>query len=299
MDMFFEHVSMSDKRRVHFNEFMLEVHDSIHQYKKSNSLSADPVPAVARQLAAKTRLLCFDEFQVTDIADAMILKRLFGTLWEERVAVFATSNRAPEDLYMNGLQRFLFLPFIEELKQKCEYVDMNSSVDYRDNDTEPLPTFIYPHNSKAEEAVKRYFIKVTGTNLGELVNVQVTPKRKLICVNAIDNLCAVFSFKELCDRPLGAGDYIALTKRFPHVCVTDIPQFTAYTRDVMRRFILLIDELYNSKVKLMCTAAVPIKELYSGDKDTFDEFFAIDRTMSRLTEMQTEDYLSEEHIVRK
>mmetsp|Transcript_6459 Transcript_6459/g.11277 ORF Transcript_6459/g.11277 Transcript_6459/m.11277 type:complete len:299 (+) Transcript_6459:1326-2222(+) len=298
MDMFFEHLPLHEKRRVHFNEFMLEVHDRIHKYKSSNTLSSDPVPAVARQLASSTRLLCFDEFQVTDIADAMILKRLFGTLWEERVAVFATSNRPPDDLYMNGLQRFLFLPFIDELKQKCEIVDMNSSTDYRDSDSGPLSTFVFPHNSKAEESVKRYFIKVTGRNTGETVTIPVTQKRKLTCSNAVENLCAVFSFKELCDRPLGAGDYIALSRKFPHVCITDIPQFTAYTRDIMRRFILLVDELYNSKVKLMCSAAVPIKELYSGDKDAFDEFFAIDRTMSRLTEMQTEDYMKEPHLIR-
>lgn len=123
MDMFYQHAPLQDKRRVHFNEFMLEVHDSIHKYKSINTLSSDPVPAVARQLAATTKLLCFDEFQVTDIADAMILKRLFGTLWEERVSVFATSNRPPDDLYANGLQRFLFLPFIDELKQKCEILE--------------------------------------------------------------------------------------------------------------------------------------------------------------------------------
>lgn len=175
---------------------------------------------------------------------------------------------------------------------------MNSPVDYRDSNTDPLPTFIYPHNSKADEAVKRYFIKVTGRNIGETVHIQVTQKRKLTCQNAVENTCAVFNFKELCDRPLGAGDYIALSKKFPHVCITDIPQFTSYTRDIMRRFILLVDELYNSKVKVLCTASAPIKDLYSGDKDSFDEFFAIDRTMSRLTEMQTEDYMQEPHLIR-
>jgi predicted ATPase len=288
MELFYDQVKISEKRKVHFNKFMLEVHEHIHLLNTTQQKKGDPVPRVGEDIAKQTRLLCFDEFQVTDIADAMILKRLFGTLWEQGVVVVSTSNRPPDDLYYNGLQRFLFLPFLDELKANCEIVDIDSALDYRQG-SEDGKTYIYPLNREAEAKALRIFKRITGKDIGKPHTLSVMQGRQLLCKFVADK-CALFTFTELCEQPLGSADYIALSSYFTHVIITGIPNFSIYKRDVMRRFILLVDELYNRKVKVTCTAASPIDELYNGEKGEYDEIFAFQRTMSRLMEMQSLDY---------
>lgn len=294
MDMFFDLVEITEKRRVHFNQFMLEVHEHIHHLNTHGGQKGDPVPKVGEKIAKNTRLLCFDEFQVTDIADAMILKRLFGSLWEEGVTVVSTSNRPPDDLYYNGLQRFLFLPFIDELKMHCDIIDIDSCVDYRLGGEE-VQSFIYPLNHESETKAFKLFTKITGKDKGKNHTLPVMQGRQLTCRYAFEKT-GMFSFNELCEQPLGAADYIALSTYFTHVIITGVPNFSIYKRDIMRRFILLIDELYNKKVKVVCTAMSPIEELFEGEGGQYDEIFAFQRTVSRLMEMQTLEYQEIPHL---
>lgn len=294
MDMIYDLVELTQKRRVHFNKFMLEVHDYIHQLNMKEPNKGDPVPRVAKLISNEVRLLCFDEFQVTDIADAMILKRLFGTLWDCGVTVIATSNRPPDDLYYNGLQRFLFMPFIDDLKANCEIIDIDSCVDYRQAGEE-VQSFIYPLNNDTETKAFKTFTKITGKEKGKPHTLSVMQGRQLHCKFVADK-CGLFSFSELCEQPLGAADYIALATYFTHVIITGVPHFTIYKRDIMRRFILLVDELYNRKVKIVCTAVSGIDSLYQGETGQYDEIFAFQRTISRLMEMQTYEYQNTSHL---
>jgi predicted ATPase len=300
MDLFYNTVDGNLKRRVHFNKFMLEVQERIHHFSKAENVpkelrGSDPVPIVAADIAKTTRLLCFDEFQVTDIADAMILKRLFGRLWQDRVVVFATSNRTPDHLYYNGLQRFLFLPFIDDLKENCKVIDLDSDTDYRYGGThKEFRTFIFPLDFLAEEAAQNAFVKITGESKGDKITIDVMQGRTVTCRNATDK-CGLFTFKDLCERPLGAADYIAIAQKFPYVILTEIPMMSISNRDVMRRFILLIDELYNRKVKLVCTAACGPDGLFQDSDSVYDESFAFSRTLSRLQEMQSVEYMDVPH----
>jgi predicted ATPase len=305
MDLFFDAVEIKEKRRTHFNKFMLETHRYIHELSKTLDLvntprahlaGFDPVTEVANALADEIKLLCFDEFQVTDIADAMILKRLFETFWKRRVCVVATSNRPPDDLYYNGLQRDLFLPFIPLLKENCDVVSIGGDVDYRYGGTgEEYRCWISPMDDLSLEEAKQAYQKLTGERTGEVVTVPVMQGRTLTCRNALKGV-AWFSFSELCERALGAADYIALSQHFHHVILTGVPEFTIADRDLMRRFILLIDELYNRKVKLCCTASTGVNSLFRGKTSEFDEVFAFDRTVSRLNEMQTKEYRELPHL---
>ena len=233
MDLFYDTIGFSQKRRTHFNQFMLEVHEAIHHINLKNEKKGDPVPQVAIDISAKTRLLCFDEFQVTDIADAMVLKRLFKTLWDQGVTVISTSNRPPDDLYYNGLQRFLFLPFIADLKENCEIVDIDSMIDYRQGGEE-VNTFIFPLNHDAETKAFKAFTRITGKDKGKPHTLPVMQGRQITCKFTAEK-CGMFTFSELCEQPLGAADYIALAKYFKHIIITGVPNFSIYKRDIMRR----------------------------------------------------------------
>jgi Predicted ATPase len=196
-------------------------------------------------------------------------------------------------LYYNGLQRFLFIPFIEELKTQCEIIDIDSDTDYRKLGEE-IQSFIYPLNHEAETKAYKIFKKITGKDKGTAQTISVMQGRLLTC-RFSDGKCGMFSFSELCEQPLGAADYIALASFYSHVIITGVPSFTIYKRDIMRRWILLIDELYNRKVKLICTAESDIPNLYKGEQGNYDENFAFERTVSRLIEMQTVEYQQLEH----
>ncbi|MGE0660806.1 MAG: cell division protein ZapE [Reyranellaceae bacterium] len=295
MDLFFEAAPVERKRRVHFHEFMIEVHERLHRRRQSliekgAPPEADPIPPFARAIAAETRLLCFDEFQVTNIADAMILGRLFATLFDEGVAVVATSNRAPDDLYRNGLQRDRFLPFIELLKSKVEVAVLAGDQDYRLARLRDISVYVSPLGAMADDKLAAAFARLTDDATGER-RVLKTQGREVVMPRWAQGV-AWFTFEELCARPLGAADYIAIAEHCHTVIVQDIPKLTANRRNEAMRFVTLIDELYEHKVKLICSAAAIPQALYPEGDGSFE----FERTVSRLLEMQSHDYLAQHHV---
>lgn len=295
MDLFFEAVPVERKRRVHFHEFMLEVHERLHRRRqalieKGAPPEADPIPPFARTIAAETRVLCFDEFQVTNIADAMILGRLFETLFDEGVTVVATSNRAPDDLYRNGLQRDRFLPFIALLKSRVEVQELAGDQDYRLARLRDISVYVSPLGKMADEKLADAFARLTDQATGEK-RVLKTQGRDVVVPRWAQGV-GWFTFEELCARPLGAADYIAIAGHCHTVIVQDIPKLTAERRNEAMRFITLIDELYEHKVKLICSAAAIPQQLYTEG----DGAFEFERTVSRLLEMQSHEYLEQHHV---
>ncbi|XP_012272694.1 putative ATPase N2B [Orussus abietinus] len=326
MDLFYNCCQISYKRRVHFNSFMLDVHSKIHEVKKtivrnnSDKLQPfDPIPPVASAITAEAWLLCFDEFQVTDVADAMILKRLFTELFDLGVIVVATSNRAPDDLYKNGLQRGNFLPFIQVLKDRCVVTSLDSGIDYRLKGNSGQHRSYFIKGQDPDDAVDKIFKylcsmenDVPRSRIISIKGRNVTFEKT--CGRVIDT-----TFKELCDRPLGASDYLELSQIFHTVIIRDIPQLNLKLKSQARRFITLIDTLYDNRVRLVISADAPHTELFvaEGDSEYTDEkrmlmddlkishgsdnhksniftgeeeLFAFDRTISRLSEMQMRDY---------
>jgi cell division protein ZapE len=295
MDLFFEAAPVERKRRVHFHEFMLEVHERLHRRRqalieKGAPPEADPIPPFARTLAEETRLLCFDEFQVTNIADAMILGRLFATLFDEGVTVVATSNRAPDDLYRNGLQRDRFLPFIELLKERVDVQVLAGDEDYRLARLRDISVYVSPLGAMADEKLARAFATLTDDAAGEK-RVLKTQGRDVVMPRWAQGV-GWFTFEELCARPLGAADYIAIAEHCHTVIVQNIPRLTFERRNEAARFITLIDELYEHKVKLICSAAAMPGQLYTEG----DGAFEFERTVSRLLEMQSKQYLEQHHV---
>jgi cell division protein ZapE len=292
MDLFFAAVPLEQKRRAHFNSFMVDVHARIHAMRQQAG-TADPIQPVAHALAEDARLLCFDEFQVTDVADAMILGRLFAALFAENVTIVATSNTPPGRLYEGGLNRQLFLPFIEEIQQRLDVVALNGPTDYRMQRLAGIRTWMTPLSDEAEAAMNTAWTSLTGTRAGRPVILTVLG-RKLVVPQAARGV-ARFSFADLCEQPLAAADYLAIARDFHTVLIDHVPQMTADMRNVARRFVLLIDTLYDEGVKLIASAAAPPESLYV-EGDGADAFR---RTASRLAEMQSEDYLRKGHGIRR
>jgi cell division protein ZapE len=288
MDLFFEAAPVAKKRRAHFNSFMVDVHARIHAQRQKAG-SDDPIPPVARALADEARLLCFDEFQVTDVADAMILGRLFDRLFSDGVTIIATSNTPPDRLYEGGLNRQLFLPFIEEIKQRLDVVELNGPTDYRLQRISGLEVYLTPLSPAADAAMDAAWQRLTDSKAGKAASLTVLA-RTLVVPQASRGV-ARFAFDELCDRPLAAADYLALAQAFHTLLIDHIPVMTDNMHNVARRFTLLIDTLYDEGVKLICSAAAPPAELYSAG--IASEGFR--RTASRLAEMQSEDYLRRGH----
>ncbi len=301
MDLFYSVAPILLKRRVHFYEFMLDIHARLKEW---HDLSAqkraqhsgradndDPMPAIARQIASETTLLCFDELQVTDIADAMVLTRLFKELFAQGVIVVATSNRPPDDLYKNGLNRQRFLPFIAQLKEKLEIIPLEGPVDYRYNRLKGAETYYFPINAETTVKLASIFFRLTDRSIedrakvpSEVLNVQ---GRTLFVPKSARGV-AVFSFKRLCANPLGAADYLAIARTYHTVIMVAIPQFTRENSGEAKRFVNFIDALYEHGVKFLCSAAVPPQSLITGG----DISFEFERTISRLMEMQSESYLA-------
>ncbi|MEY4707088.1 MAG: hypothetical protein RJB58_811 [Pseudomonadota bacterium] len=288
MDMFFDTAPVAKKSRAHFNSFMVDVHARIHAQRQKAG-SDDPIPPVARSIAEDARLLCFDEFQVTDVADAMILGRLFDRLFAEGVSIIATSNTPPDRLYEGGLNRQLFAPFIEEIKQRLDVVELNGQTDYRLQRISGLNVYITPLSPQADTAMDAAWQRLTDSRTGKPACLTVLGRR-LIVPQAARGV-ARFAFDELCDRPLAAADYLALAQEFHTLLIDHIPVMTDNMHNVARRFTLLIDTLYDEGVKLICSAAAPPNDLYPAGiaSDAFR------RTASRLAEMQSEDYLRRGH----
>ena len=291
MDLFFAEAQVGQKLRIHFNEFMVETHARIHE-ERQKAGSSDPIPPVARRIADSARLLCFDEFQVNDVADAMILGRLFEQLFGHGVVIVATSNIPPDRLYEGGLNRQLFLPFIEEFKQRLEVVELNGPLDYRMQRMSGLDVYLYPLGPKADAAMDAAWRRLTDTSTGAPASLTVLGR--VLTVPQAAKGVARFGFDDLCARPLAGADYLAVAHAFHTVLIDHIPRLGPDQRNEARRFVLLIDTLYDEGVKLICSANVAPEDLYAAG----DGAEAFRRTASRLHEMQSEEYLKRGHGIR-
>ena len=293
MDLAFAHIDVHPKRRVHFHEFMLETHRRLRIVRERHE--GDPIEPVAEEIAAGARLLCFDEMQVTNPADAMILSRLFGKLIGEGVKVVTTSNRRPGDLYKDGLNRELFMPFIELIERRMLVVPVNGPVDYRLERLEGVDVWHVPNGPAATAALSRAFFQLTDYPVEDRAKVpaediDVGGRRTLHVPKSLKGV-AVFSFKRLVGEPRGAADYLAIARRYHTVIVVGIPVMPADMRNEAARFVTLIDALYEHKVKLLAAADAEPAGLYpSGDGS-----FEFQRTVSRLEEMRSAEYLAQGH----
>ncbi|CAJ1370094.1 unnamed protein product [Effrenium voratum] len=294
MDLYYEVTVIQRKRRVHFHEFMTDVHERIHEHRQAHKRGEvkgdDPILPVANQIAAETRLLLFDEFSVTDIADAMILGRLFTQLFEKGVIVVATSNVNPSNLYKDGLNRQLFIPFITMLKSQVEVLHLDSPTDYRLEKLAGAPVYVTPLGQQADTEMDRLWTKLTHgmkSHAEELEN-----KGRKIPVPCVASGAARFSFDNLCMQPLGASDYLRIANAYSTVFIEDIPVLSKARRNEAKRFINLIDTLYDNGIRIVVSAEAEPQELYTSEDGT--EAFEFDRTSSRLIEMRSEAYLAGE-----
>ena len=299
MDLFFAHVPVTSKRRVHFHELMLDVHVRLKNERKAQSgvrkdASSDPIPPVAAALAKEAQLLCFDEFHVTDVADAMILGRLFVQLLDLGVVIVATSNRPPDDLYKDGLNRQLFMPFIAMIKRDFDVLGLNGPTDYRLDRMRGMDTWLTPVDEHTTRNLSEAFFRLTDHEVDNSLSVpseSISVSGRDIFVPKACKGVAVFSFKRLCARPMGAADYLAIARRFHTVIIVAVPQMRPAMRNEAKRFTTLIDILYEQNVKLLVSAEVPPMDLYPEGTESFE----FDRTVSRLLEMQSEHYLERGH----
>jgi cell division protein ZapE len=290
MDLFFAAADVSRKRRLHFHQFMQESHKRIHAWRKANPNEADPIPPLADMIAAEAALLCFDEFQVNDIADAMILGRLFQALFDRAVVVVTTSNTLPDDLFKGQPGRDAFLPFIGLIKQNLDMLVMESGRDFRRARLRGMPTWHVPADGRAERALDAAFSELTGRAAPKSATLTVTGRAVIVPIAA--NGVARFDFETLCGQPLGAGDYLALATHFHALVLDGIPRLSPDNYDKARRFIVLIDALYDHRVKLVASADAWPDQLYQRGEGAK----AFERTASRLEEMQSQDYLALPHL---
>ena len=292
MDLFFDHLSIGRKRRVHFAEFMLEVHGRIAIERRREA--GDPIPPVAAALADEARCLAFDEMMVTNSPDAMILSRLFTALIEAGVTVVTTSNRAPADLYKNGLNREHFLPFIQLLETSLDVVPLNGPVDYRRDRLGAQDTWLVPNGPEATAQLSAAFFRLTDYPPEDREHVpseELTVQGRMLHVPKALKGVAVFSFKRLCAEARGAADYLAIARRYHTVILVGVPVLGPENRNEAARFVQLIDALYEYRVKLLAAADAQPDQLYPAG----DGRFEFQRTVSRLEEMRSEDYLGEAH----
>jgi cell division protein ZapE len=295
MDLFYEASPVARKRRVHFHEFMLDVHERIHAIRQTMKLGdnagADPIELAAIELAREAWLLCFDEFHVTDIADAMILGRLFAQLFERGVVVVATSNVAPEQLYQDGLNRALFVPFIHMLEQYMDIVRLEARTDFRLEKLAGIRVWYVPADSAADAALDDAWRRLAGGHLGEPQELAL--KGRAVHVPRAAMGVARFAFHELCEQPLAASDYLRIAREYHSLIVDRIAVMTFETRNAANRFIILIDTLYDMNVKLVASAEAEPDALYRGEEGFEAQEFK--RTASRLIEMRSQSYLARPH----
>jgi cell division protein ZapE len=292
MDMFYELLPVRRKRRAHFNDFMGDVHDRIarqRQARKEGTVKEDdPIPPVAKALAEEATVLCFDEFSVTDIADAMILSRLFSSLFAEGVVLVATSNVAPDNLYRDGLNRSLFLPFIDTLKRNADVMTLDGPTDYRLEKIDRLSVYLTPLGPDTDARMDTIWRSMTQGATAHQEN--LTVKGRTVPVPVAAGRCARFEFADLCEKPLAAREYLAITDHYDSLLVDHVPVLDPTRRSATKRFILLVDTLYDRKVRAVFSAEVTPEKLYAGRPGT-TEAFEFDRTVSRLIEMQSKEWL--------
>ena len=286
MDTFYEAVPFKRKMRTHFHRFMKRIHEEL----KNRKGEKNPLKAIAKTIADEAILICFDEFFVSDIGDAMILSELLTALFDEGVCLVTTSNRIPDDLYKDGLQRIRFLPAIELLKQHTHVVNLDNGVDYRLRVLEQEEIYHYPLDDQADVALKKSFDRLCTDDAAIKENEPIVVLgRQLTAKFHCENI-AWLSFDELCDGPRSTNDYIELAKQYQIIVVSQVPQLGSANDDKARRFINMIDEFYDRNVKVIMSAEVAVSELYTQGLLKFE----FDRTISRLLEMQSKDYLSRE-----
>jgi cell division protein ZapE len=294
MDIFYENSTIEARKHVHFHAFMIEVHDRVHRFREAAkagkvAAEADPLPALAKIIANRAWLLCFDEFHVTDIADAMILGRLFEALFEAGVVIVTTSNRPPGDLYKDGLQRDRFLPFIGLIEEKLDVLELDAGVDYRLEAMRGMTVYATPLGPDTEAELEDDFRRLT-------VGAEPRPDRFTVQGRDVEIAraaegAAMASFADLCEKPLGPADFLAIASRYHTVVLSGIPQLGPESRNAAKRFVTLIDALYDHKVNFICSAETPPTEIYPAG----DGAFEFERTVSRLIEMQSEPYMALPH----
>ena len=296
MDLFFGHVAEPRRLRRHFHEFMLETHARIHARRAADP--GDPIPGVAAQWATEARLLSLDEMQVTNVADAMILSRLFTAILAQGTILVTTSNRAPRDLYKDGLNRELFLPFIALLERELDVLTLDGPQDYRLARMGGMPVYYTPNGAETTAAMAELFFRLTDFPVEDRAHVPTAelrlPSGRTLHVPKSLKGVAVFSFRRLIGAPRGAEDYLAIARSYHTVFLVGVPVMGPEMRNEAARFVALIDALYDWRVKLVMGADAPPEGLYPAG----DDRFAFDRTISRLREMQSAAYLSEGHGVR-
>jgi cell division protein ZapE len=300
MDLFFEAVAQKDKRRVHFHDFMLETHAFIFEWRKLSATEKrkhpahvrdagdDPIAPAAKHIADRASLLCFDEFHVNQIADAMILGRLFEQLFDRGVTIVATSNRKPSDLYLNGINRQLFLPFIKRLEEELDVFELKSARDYRLDRLTAAPVYYTPLGQASDRAMNAAYERLTGKAHSTSETLDVQGRALRVRQQAMG--VARFTFDELCKKPLGAADYLTLARHYPTILLDHVPKMGADERTWAARFVTLIDALYESKTKLVMSADAQPDDLYTAGDGSFE----FQRTASRLHEMASADYLASE-----
>jgi len=295
MDLFFEASPVTRKRRAHFHEFMLDVHEHVHALRQKMKLGEhpdeDPIRLTADALAEQAWLLCFDEFHVTDIADAMILGRLFARLFERGIVLVATSNVPPDELYKDGLNRALFVPFIQMIEERMDVVRLDARTDFRLEKLGGLPVWYVPADKVADAALDDAWRRLAGGHDGAAQDLPL--KGRILHVPRAFMGVARFTFHDLCEAPLAAADYLRLAREFHTIILDHIPAMTYETRNAAKRFIILIDTLYDMNVKLIASAATDPDELYQADEGFEAQEFK--RTASRLIEMRSQAYLAQPH----
>lgn len=300
MNLFYDSITETcfwPKQKVHFHKFMLRVHQEMHAARGKGDADAI-MPTVVASVAARGSLICLDEFQVTDVADALILQRLFTGLWDKGCVLVATSNRPPQDLYLNGLQRARFLPFIDLLRENCNVVSMDDSeIDYRlvqRLESGSVPVY-FTNEASEKKSFDKLFYELVGSSAVAPTQLETSGRRIMVPQATLKRGICRFDFADICKKAMGAADYLVIGQSFDTVFVENVPLLTLNEINWIRRFITFVDSMYESNVKLILQCARPVHELLQVDKReteaAHDEIFAFDRTVSRLMEMSSESYL--------
>lgn len=295
MDLFFACSTIEARKHVHFHAFMLEVHNRVHRFRQAVEAgrapeSTDPLAALSKVIVDQAWLLCFDELHVTDIADAMILGRLFEALFEAGVVIVTTSNRAPGDLYKGGLQRERFMPVIMLLEEKLEVLELESANDYRLDALSSINVYLTPTGAETDRALERCFARLT--NGAKARRDRITVQGRQVDIGLAVDGTAFSRFSDLCEQPLGAADYLAIAGKYHTVVLAGIPRLGPVRHNEAKRFVVLIDALYQHKVNLICSADTSPENLYTEGEGAFE----FQRTSSRLIEMQSRDYMAAPHV---